>query len=433
MNLEYFYSRRALMGAIGGSVALAASPGLAKVQETPVRSWIITGTQNTRSSGPRNPSYVLSNLRVQALVLMALEGPVTRSDIEEWLASTDITLQNLIDTDVLSPADADRYVLAFNVMTRQDLQRLRQVANPAGASLAAAIAEGRPAFERALQRYDLPHVDRGVLTMALIGCVILDWDGLDVTAELGLRVPPVVKPNGDKFLMSMLERAADVSVRALYWGSHSATAADGAVVLTTFGDHEMPRRLAFPDISRRINADTLAGIASGPVAGRLAAALGGRSNVAADDAGRIMLRLRDGPALRAEIEQADTLELLELLRYVRTIDGVCHAHVPVFTAARDIGMLNEVRSVGRGILASWLETHYASVRSQLRELSAVHAGVPFERVFTQVWHDLFGWANYHLVRQGLMYDPYGPDAEWVSFVPFVWEASLDLYAGTRIF
>jgi len=311
---------------------------------------------------------------------------------------------------------------------------MRQVANPAGASLAAALLSERSQFDAAFARYDLANIDRGLLAMALVGCVVLDWDGLDVTAEDGLRVPPVQRPNGDKFLMSMIESAPDLSVRALYWGSHSEGTSDRNVVLTTFGDHENPRRLGFPDLNSRVSGANLEEFAPQDVARRLASILHDGIEGEQDEAGRIMMRLREGPAPAEALGgTANTIRLLQALRYIQTIDGACRAHIPVFSAVRDGAMLEDVRARGRRIMRDWLRENYAPLRDRLGELRSVRAGVPYDVVFTQIWHDLFGWANYHLVQDGFLYDPYGPNAEWVSFAPFVWEASLNLYAGTRIF
>lgn len=425
------WTRRAALTASIGLVAASGLPALAQA----VRRWNVSGTASTNSSGPENPYYVLGNASVQDVVYAALEGPLTRRDVENRIAGTDISLQNLIDTDVLRPAGRGRYALAFNVVTREDMRLVREVADPAGASLAAAFLAERAAFDAEFARYDLPHVRRDVLALALVGCVVLDWDGLDVTAEDELRVPPVRKPNGDRFLMTMSEIAPDVSVRALYWGSHNATTDDGAMVLSTFGDHEAPRRLGFPDIVSHYPSATFTDHATSPDAARAIASIVRGAMIAERDVtGQIMRQLRAGPATADALgAQARTLRLLTALRYMRQDGDAFHTQVPVFTVGADSPMLDAVRDRGRRIMRTWLTQNYASLREQLAGLRALRAGVPYQVVFTQIWHDLFGWANNHLARDGFVYDPYGPDAEWVSFVPFVWEAPLRLHAGTRIY
>jgi hypothetical protein len=276
--------------------------------------------------------------------------------------------------------------------------------------------------------------------MAVVGCVVLDWDGLAVTAERGDRRVPVRKANGDYYQMVMMENAPDVSVRALYWGSHNTEVADGAVWFTSFGDHETPRRLAFPDFGSRIGVRALSEQMPARVAEVLAPILRERLSALQAVGGRALLALRDGPAATEALasrtaapvaETQHALELLEALLYVKKTARGWALAVPVFTA-RDRAFLDEARNLGRSIVASWLEAHAASLRRELADLSSLRAGVAYEELFTQVWHDLFGWTNYHLARDGFLYDAYGPNAVFVGFLPFVWDASLKLNAGTAL-
>ncbi|MEZ5995928.1 MAG: hypothetical protein R3C25_09240 [Hyphomonadaceae bacterium] len=424
-------SRRTALAATLSAITATGWPLAAMAQ---ARRWSIAGAASTGSSGWDNPYNVLGETAVQELAAAALDGPLTRADVDRRLSGTGITVQNLIATDVLRRLPNGRYALAFNVVPREDKLLARSVADGAGASLAAAFLAEQAAFGAAFARYDLPHVDRGVLAMALVGCVVLDWDGLGVTASDGWRASPQRKPNGDVFQMTMSEISPDVSVRALYWGSHNTATEDGATVLSTFGDHEAPNRLGFPDVTSRVSTNDMQAYAPSDVARALANALNSGMRAQQDEVGRIMMRLREGPATPEELgAERTTQRLLEGLLYVRNESGRYHAHVPVISAAHDAAMVEEVRAHGRAIMRAWLGQNYARVREQLSGLRSVRAGVPYEIVFTQLWHDLFGWTNYHLVREGFMYDPYGPDAEWVSFVPFVWEASLNLWEGTGLF
>ena len=53
-------------------------------------------------------------------------------------------------------------------------------------------------------------------------------------------------------------------------------------------------------------------------------------------------------------------------------------------------LVADVLALHRQILQRWLQTHYGSFRSELSDLTVIRQGVPFEAVFTQIWHDIFG-------------------------------------------
>jgi hypothetical protein len=417
------------------ALALASAPASAQQQ----RRWSVTGTASIVSSGMDDPYALLGLPQVQRLAERALSGPLSEADIQGALSGTSATIEQILNADILRRR-GDRYVLGFNVVTADDKRLIRTVANPAGRRLADMILAERPRFERIMARYDLPGVDRDLLAMALIGCVMLDWDGLGVTAEGHYRTRPVRKANGDTYIMTMLEVAPGVSVRGLYYGSHNNVVAGDRVTLTTFGDHERPRRAGFPDLGGLVTAERMPAFLAPHVAAALATVLQDSLGDHQEVAGPLMVALRDGPRTAAELAAAAgrepaqvgrTLQLLEALLYVERQDDRYRTRIPVFTA-RDAPMLAEFRELGKDVMRRWLEREYGPIRAQLAGLASVRAGVPYEIVFTGLWHDLFGWANYHLAASGFLYDPYGPDAEFVSFAPFVWESSLNLQQGTAI-
>ena len=80
----------------------------------------------------------------------------------------------------------------------------------------------------------------------------------------------------------------------------------------------------------------------------------------------------------------------------------------------------------RAIVVRWLRANAGHMRHDLSDLSAVRAGVPYEQVFTEVWHYLFGAVNARLAASGMIADPYAEGSQWRGFVPFAWASSLAL-------
>ena len=402
--------------------------GVAYAQSQPLLSYGVTGSVTSEDFG--NPTTLLAREDVQRLVLRAAhENGVTAADATMMLNG--VTLEQVIAGGLLR-TDGGRYGIAFNLITAADRAHIDAVLAPYAQSLANALLGRRARFEYLMTGYALPGVSQRDVAFALIGCVALDWDGLAITAERGYRAPAVQHANGDHYIVWAHENGPDVSYRALYWGSHNDQR--GASWLTTFGDHDALPRAGLPDAVWEARAAILR--AHLPEEAREALRLSVYDDYEAtlDRAAAAMLALRDGPRSAASLAQAmntapalahRTMDLLAALHYVRREGGAYRAAVPVF-AERDRAMLNAVRAEARTIVSHWLRNNDAQMRRDLGELSAVRAGVPYEQVFTEVWHYLFGAANARLAASGFIADPYEEGAQWRGFVPFVWASSLAL-------
>lgn len=420
---------RAMISAVG---ALALAAPIAAQQ----REYSVSGAASVKSVGLYNPYTLLVRKDVQRVADEALKGPISADRLASLLAGSEVTADHLTATDVLIRRPDGSYQLGMTVFTAEDRVLLDRVADNLGQSLAQAVVARRKDFDRILGRYDLQGVDPAMVRMALIGCLMLDWDGLRVTAENDFRTAAVKKPSGDEYQMVLRERTPLASARALYWGSHNAPAAGGAIKMSTFGDHHPgSARAAFPDLTWIVEERDFGRVARAPLAPELAKAFAAEMQSTQDVTALIMRRLRGGAANEAVLAQAAgqpvervrrTLQLLAALNYVSLSNGEYQAAIPVFTEERDGAMIREFRALGREVMLDWLRKNYATSERQLSGLTALRAGVPFKVMYTEVWHPIFGWANYHLVRDGYLHDPYGPKARFISFVPFVWDASLRL-------
>jgi hypothetical protein len=81
-------------------------------------------------------------------------------------------------------------------------------------------------------------------------------------------------------------------------------------------------------------------------------------------------------------------------------------------------------AIGREIMVDWHEANYARIRQALSDLTPIRNGVPFERVYTEIWHFVFGFANRTLVEEGLFANPYAENRRYQGFLPVVWDARL---------
>lgn len=413
-------------------VALPATAGQAReTGETP-RPLLTTGITGTiTASGKDDPQYLLSFRPVQHLILEATRGPLDAEEAEATLESTPVSTEDLLRLDLLR-REGGRLRLAYLVLTVEDQVSIHHAAERFGASLAEEFMARRAELQRLLERY--PHEDlRPDLAFGLIAGMILNWEGLKLSTELGYRPDETLRPNGDRYLVHSAELGATPPSKGLYSGSHSYP---GSVMsFSTFGDGpSIPRLRGVPDILTTPIERGLELLEDRPI--EYAAA---RTEFityivpALDDAGAVMRALASGPAHRESIlsrtdlnegRLAATLGLLEAMGYVGEVGGSYEISVAVLTE-RDRALVEGILSLGRRILDGWLRESYPGMQADLAGLSPMKNGLPFQLVFSEVWHDVFGFATKVLAERGFYRDPRREGYAYDGYVPLVWESSLN--------
>lgn len=388
----------------------------------------ITGTLS--ASGLESPLYVLSYSSIQQLMLDASTGPVSEARIEEALRDTPVHRDDLVRLGLLAPS-ASGYRINYLLLTTHDQQEIYRVTERFGADLAATFDASRPEFDELLAAYPNAAL-RDAVTFALIAGFVLNWEGLELTTELGLRVAPSLHENGDRYLVHSSEIGAELETTGMYWGSHSFPGR--SATFTTFGDGpSQPRIGGIPDVFFGPADEGLARLRAAPevyaaVRNHYVTYIG----AALEDAGDIMMALSGGPRSRDELragtemsaERFDaTLGLLAGTGYITEQDGRYGPSVVVLGRADSALVVGSV-TLGRSVTRSWLDANYAELERALTHLSPLAQGLPFDLVFSEVWHAVFGFATRQLVEVEFYIDPYGPASAFHGFVPVVWHPSL---------
>jgi hypothetical protein len=116
--------------------------------------------------------------------------------------------------------------------------------------------------------------------------------------------------------------------------------------------------------------------------------------------------------------------LLEKIQYLeRGKDQLYHLLIPVFDGI-DKKLADQSLALSWQIFSEWLKANYGRMREDLGVLTAMKQGVPFESLFTQIWHEWFGLTTRQLVHAGFMFDPYGKDVTYKGSFPALWRLSL---------
>lgn len=283
-------------------------------------------------------------------------------------------------------------------------------------------------------------VEPRLLAFALISGVGLNWDGLDILYDGGWRRPILVSGLDWRYSFFAEAETPGWSYKAYYWGSSAfpgnlAIAPPMPLAFASFGDPHSDPRMNLPDLLGlapkgmtppvRAAAERL-GFRDDPMAGQgvLGIEIGRQL-------GRLLLVLRAGAAtdraLAASAPGAPADALTALLLAIgyarRSADGRWALTAPVLSAA-DRPMLEAARALNRRILRDWFRTHYAGLRARLAGLSALRQGVPFEALFTQIWHELFGLTTRELAAIGMTADPYAPGNPSPGSLGMAWQPDL---------
>lgn len=387
-------------------------------------------TGENRLEGLDDPVRVLKLPEVSVLFGDIADRPRTADYIRHALAGSPVDLERLVRLDLLVLRDGD-YAINFTYLTTEDHDTLLRVLEPYAESLAQAYRDRWDAFLALLGRYDAGRVGPDEVAFVVLGAMSLDWDGLDVTADMGLRIPAGQLPGGRTFIIWARELAPGATLREMYWGSHNETV--GRIRFTSFGDHHVSPRLALPDLAWRMECREEAPGVPRHLARALHEAAGPcLGDDFFRDVGAILQGLREGsatpgtlaPALGIDEGRVRTiLEALEPLQYVdRTAAGWMLA--TPYLSAGDKVVVDALRDLSRQIIRDWLASHHTRLRSDLRGLTGLGYGVTYEQLFTEVWHYLFGLTNRALVHSRHFADPYAPDRLAKGIIPFAMDTAL---------
>lgn len=379
---------------------------------------------------------------VRALLARLEGGPLADSQAEAILARSGTTIADLLRVGILR-REKGRLSIGFAYFTADDMRRIGAVVDRLAPSLAEAYRSKKRDFDAAFAAYPAGTVPRSEIAFILLAGFCLNWDGLKVTRDLGLRRPLLVEGQDFRYSFWASEEIPGREDREIYWGSSTfpLAAADrtdpAAYSFSSFGDPESDPRMNFPDLPFLSSGDLASGVRlraeavglrdTDELGHHFEKVLGG---AVFEPTSRILFALRQKPRSAGEIatligrDPAALLALLEEIQYVeRGEDGLYHLRAPVFDAG-DAAMIDRTIATSREILRRWLRDHDPGLRRELAGMTAMRAGLPFEALFTQIWHEIFGRATRELVRNGMIESAYDPSRRYKGSLSVLWRQSL---------
>jgi hypothetical protein len=421
---------------------IAAQPAPAVAQERE----FYTGYKGSLPLDPRLLARTyFDEPRVRELIYQVETGPVSREQAQAALKGSGSTLGDLLRVGLLRE-DHGRYVLAFNYFTAADMKAVIAAARKHVPSLVAAYLEHRSELDRILDDYPVKSVAEDRLAFVLIAGFSLNWDGLAVTQDAAFRRDLLVEGDGFGYSFWASEAVPGHDTHGFYWGSstlptgrfnYESDPVDWSY--SSFGDPYSDPRMNFPDLlltsademepAVREAARRIGLIHDTSLGGDFPDVLGFESG---RDFATLLFRLREGPKGVEDLAEGfgDStklgayLDLLHEIQYAeRDEEGVYHLLVPVLDHP-DRPLVDAALRWSRNTLTGWLTAHYSDLRKEMGSLTAMRQGVPFESLFTQIWHELLGLATRELARSGLLFDPAGPQLRYKGSYPVLWRQDL---------
>lgn len=377
---------------------------------------------------------------VRALLARLESGSAPAAEEAGLLQGSGASEEDLLRVGLVR-REGDRLALGFAYFTAADMKKIHAVADRAASELAAAYRSRKGDFDRLFDRYPASGVPRDALAFVLLAGFSLNWDGLDLTREMGLRRPRLVEGKDFRYSFWASEDVPGRDYREFYWGSSTFPLRDAAdpraFSFSSFGDPDSDPRMNFPDLAYLPADDLAPGVRKAAervglrdteeIGQKFHGVLGGRVLRASAD---VLFALRKSPLSAAKVrgvagdDPEPLLALLEEIGYVeRDGSGLYRLRVPVFDES-DRPMIDPALALSRSVMRAWLESRAPEIRRELAGITAIRAGLSFEEVFTQVWHEIFGATTRSLAREGVIASAYGKHARSKGSFSVLWRQSL---------
>jgi hypothetical protein len=385
------------------------------------------------------------NPRIQELIReIGDQGSASLEHVQQALAGTGFSVDDLLTVKLLR-REGNEFHINFNFFTAEDMRKVATAVDRYAPLLVQAFQAKGVEFDRIFDRYPVKSVDRRKLAFVLVAGFSLNWDGLMILSRDGYRKSVMAEGDGWRYSFWATETPADHDTHGFYWGSSTFPCVGANLPkdpvdysFSSFGDPYSDPRMNFPDLFLLEQANLAESVrkAVQAVGTVHETALGfdcpdvlGVERVR--DVGAILFALRRGPKTEAELAAlcsikglGPLLSLLEEIQYVEKDQRRRYQLLVPVLDEEDRPIVEAGLALSARVIEQWLTDCYPRLRRDLGSLTSMQQGVPFESLFTQIWHEFFGRTARDLVRTGLLFDPAGPGVKYKLSYPVLWRASL---------
>jgi len=295
-----------------------------------------------------------------------------------------------------------KYWVNFAIFSKEDQRIIFNIGEESGKQLADKLLEDKTELSNLANRIQCAnYIGKDRIIFALVGCFALDWYCLEELEKNNFLRRHKTQPGKRDYILQGAEFSS-INVHRLCWGSHSMDA--GKYTFTSFGDHAGPRS-SLPDILWQASAAVSEHTKGDPdLRETFANILFLYGENLLSDCGKLLELLATDGEIGSMKNRSALLKFLKKLEYISQKGRHYKVKIPVFLPT-DEKIISEINKRTSKIVCDFLDKNYLEIKDALSKIRPVLNKVPFEEVFVDVWHKLFGYCNMFLAEEGFMYDP----------------------------
>ncbi len=339
-----------------------------------------------------NPLLTLKKDEVGQMLLKLNRLPMEKGQLMEEYENLKDDIEKLLKLGALK--EDDKVYVNFTLLDAEDSRFIFEGCGSYAKELCELILEQKDDIFEILDQYKNTLVSKEKLAFFIIGCYLLDWGSLELFRMWDIANHKKTQPGGNEYTL-WGEEEVDQMLKRIYWGGHALKTGD--YVFHTFGDHhDYAQRNALPDLFHIFPDFDLQG---GDEFKRL---LFEKRKELAIELGEILDTLYQNKNLSSD--ENYHIDFLKKIGYIEDLDGL-QVKIPYFTE-EEVPIIVEAIKPIIPELRKWVDTKMPTLEEKLKPIRPLQNGVPFEEVFTQVWHVVFGLTNKYLTEAGMFYDTY---------------------------
>ncbi len=322
-------------------------------------------------------------------------------DITKDEASVEKTINSLLKINAIR-MENKKYWVNFSIFSEEDQKIVFEIGKEYGKQLAYKLLENKNEFSNLANKIKCAkYIGKDKNIFALIGCFALDWYCLDELEKNNFLKQHKKQP-GNRYYILQGGGSSGINIPGLYCGSHNMNI--GEYTFTSFGDHAGPRS-SLPDILWQGSSAVSKHIkGKQDLREALANILFHYSKNLLRDCGKLLELLLTNKDTKSIENQGTLLNFLKKLNYISREGKKYNVKIPVFLP-QDEKIIDEINKRTAKIVCDFLDQNYFEIKNALSKIRPVLNKVPFEEVFVDVWHNIFGFCNMFLAEKGFMYKP----------------------------
>ena len=359
------------------------------------------------NSGPLddyNPFKITGEAIVSEILYILNKEPLTVleivSTIKKDKRSVEKAIKSLLKINAIREENR-KYKVNFAIFSTDDQKIVFHIGEQYGKQLAYKLLENRAELSNLVNTIQCcKYIEKGKIIFALIGCFALDWYCLEELEKKGFLRIHKKQPGRREYVLFGAE-PSNINVSKLYCGSHNMST--GMYTFTSFGN--AGPRSCLPDILGQASTAVLEHIKGDPDLREIFSnifSLYGKDLL--NDCGKILESLALSGEIRSIKNRDVLLNFLEKLKYISKTGKSYKVEIPVFLPT-DRKTINKINERVSKIVCDFLDKNYLEIKDALSNIRPVLNKVPFEEIFVDVWHKIFGYCNMFLADEGFMFDP----------------------------